>query len=401
MRRLALAFALLAAPLLNATVYRFEPPVPDNATTTVVTYTTLWPNGCLPGPPLVDRTGQIITIGFVQPIGACPAIIVPIAVRVNLGVLPAGEYVIQPMNLITEPPTPRDTNGRLVVRDVTTLGVTPPAGPIAGGTVVTISSKDAFDVEPLHVSIGGIELQPVTRVDPHTIQVTTGAHAVGPVDVLVESVMGGSHRAVDAFTFYDPAARTPDAFVFTSILFPVDFAGAGAFGSSWTTDNVYETGGVKTKLPVTGNATGVSVPLLRGTLVSANSRIRDLSRSAQTAGTEIPVVHESDFADRARLLNIPTGANYRALLRVWTMDEPADSFSLNIDQILPIVALQAPLKTAQNGLRFGSFDLTPFLGATANDHLDVTVSVPAGTHVWGMISITNNDTQQVTIVSPH
>jgi hypothetical protein len=285
------------------------------------------------------------------------------------------------------------------VRDVTTFAITPPAGPIAGGTHVVIASKEPFDVEPIHVLFGGVEVPFTGRLDPKTIEVTTLPHAAGPVDVVVQSVMGGTHTATAAFTFYDPNAATPDPFVFTQLLFPIDFAGSGAFGSQWTTENWLETSDGKRKLPVTGSASGVVVPVLRTDRVAANSRIRDLSRTAITAGTEIPIAGENDFSDGLRLLNIPTGSNMRALLRVWTKGDLSPVF-VNIDQIPTFIALIVPVQPAQNGLGYSTFDLTPFLGSP-NDHLDLRVSVTAATRIWGMVSITNNDTQQVTIVSPH
>src|SRR6185369_3335628 len=143
-----------------------------------------------------------------------------------------------------------------------------------------------------------------------------------------------------------------------------------------------------------------SVPVLRDAEAFANSRIRDLSRSAQTAGSELPVVRESDFrGSQVRLLNVPTGANFRATLRVWSSGEPVDFFYVASDQILTFAPIQPPLKPVQAGLRYGTFDLTGFVNANV-DHLDLTVSLPkSGARVWAMVSITNNDTQQVTIVS--
>jgi len=281
---------------------------------------------------------------------------------------------------------------------VTTYTIAPAVAPIAGGDVITVSSKKPFDVEPIHVSLGGTEVA-VTRVNTNTIRFNAPPHAAGPVDLVVESVMGGRHVATAAFTYYDPHAATPDPLLFTYLLFPVDFAGPGAFGSIWTTESWIEIGGVKSKLPVTGSASGVVVPLLRTQSVAANSRIRDTSRALQNAGTEIPVVREDDFTDHLRLLNIPSGKNFRALLRIWTSGEPVNQAFFNIDQIPSFAPNGVALQPVQGGLRYGTFDLTPFLDSP-NEHLDLSGGVTAGTKIWGMISITNNDTQQVTIISP-
>jgi len=398
MRRFAFLIALLATPLLHAATFRFDPPAPANTTPVAMTFSGQWPDGCPAGTGTVARVGQQITVTFPRSEAVCPAVITPFSVTVGLGVLPAGVYDVI-VRRSDDSPTSQLASTKLVVRDVTTFTITPIAGPITGGTLLRISKATPFDVEPLHVSIGGVEVPVVRRVGTNAIEVMTVAHDAGPVEVRVESVMGGSFVAPAAFTFYDPNAATPDPFVFTQLLFPIDFAGPGAFGAQWITDNYLEDDNGKTKLTVTGSASGRVVPVLRTSTVFANSRIRDLSRSAQTAGTEIPVVRENDFRDRVRLLNVPTGANLRGLLRVWTTGEPANSFFLSADQVPTFAPINPPLAPVQGGLRYGTYDFSGFLG-TSIDHLDLSIGVPNGTRVWAMVSITNNDTQQVTVISP-
>jgi len=402
MRRYATILAILLAPLLHAATFRFDPAAPTNDTTTKVTFSGTSPISCLPTAPtrvLVDSAAKLITLQFEYGLGdLCPSIATPFTKSdLNLGVLPAGVYdVVAQLALGTHPTVVGTT--KLVVRDVTTYTISPAFAPAFGGALVTVSSKEPFDVEPIHVTLGGEQVS-ITRLNPNTIQFNAPPHAPGPVDLVVESVMGGRHVAAATFTYYDPHSATPDPFLFTFLLFPLDFAGPGAFESLWTTDNWVETSAGKAKLPVTGSASGVVYPIPRAENVSANSRIRDTSRAALNAGSEIPVVREDDFADHIRLLNAPTGKNFRALLRVWTTGEPATKFFYNIDQVPSLVPSVAKLQPAQGGLFYGTSDLTPFLDA-ASDHLDISVFVATGTRVWGMISITNNDTQQVTIISP-
>ena len=399
MRRYFAILALLfIAPLLHAATFTFDPPTPTNDTTTTLTFSGLWPDGCPRTPSVfINQSIKLISLNFPLPAVPCTAVVVPFSTTVNLGVLPAGVYDVVASFNQGDPPYVLGTT-RFTVRDVTTYTIAPASAPIAGGDVITVNSKEPFDVEPIHVSLGGTEVA-VTRVDANTIQFNAPPHAAGPVDLVVESVMGGRHVATAAFTYYDPHAATPDPLLFTYLLFPVDFAGPGAFGSIWTTDSWIEIGGVKSKLPVTGRASGVVVPVLRTQRIAANSRIRDTSRASQNAGTEIPVVREDDFSDHLRLLNVPSGKNFRALLRIWTSGEPVNQAFFNIDQIPSFAPNGVPLQPAQGGLRYGTFDLTPFLDSP-NEHLDLSGGVTAGTKIWGMISITNNDTQQVTIISP-
>ena len=401
MRRYVTVLAILLAPFLHAATFRFDPPTPTNDTTTKLTFNGASPIACLPKLPpgvVVDGGAKRITLQFVfGPGDLCQTLPTPFITSVNLGVLPAGVYdVVAQLALGLDQSVLGAT--KLVVRDVTTYTISPAFAPTSGGTLVTVNSKEPFDVEPIHVSLGGQDVS-ITRVFPGTIQFNAPPHAAGPVDLVVESVMGGRHVATAAFTYYDPQAATPDPFVFTWLLFPLDFEGPGAFDSLWTTDNWVETWAGKGKLPVTGSASGVVYPVARAETVAANSRIRDTSRATLNAGTEIPVVHEDDFTDHIRLLNVPTGKNFRALLRVWTVGEPAKRFFYNIDQVPSLVPSTEPLKPAQGGFLYGTAILTPFVDSP-NDHLDISIGAGVGTRIWGMISITNNDTQQVTIISP-
>lgn len=400
MRRYASLLALLIAPLLHAGTFRFDPPVPTNDTTTKLTFSGMWPDGCPNRTPLVTVGASQINLVFPRAETPCTAVITPFSTTVNFGVLPAGVYDVSAHIPTTGFPYVLGAT-KLVVRDVTTFSISPAVGQI--GTHVTIAGKEPFDVEPLHVFFGGVEAPVVRRIDDKTIEVIAPAAPAGPVSVVVESVMGGRREAPAAFTIVSPIELDPDPFTYTQLLFPIDFAGPGAFGSLWTTDNYIETSDGEKKLPVLGFASGRVVTVLRSDFVSANSRIRDLSRSALTAGTEVPVVRETDFRERLRLLDIPTGGNLRALLRVWTRDERTATFTLSIDQIPTFAPQLVPMRPAEGDggrlFNYGTFDLTPFLNSSI-EHLDLSAGVPQGTRIWGMISITNNDTQQVTIVSP-
>jgi len=402
MRRL-LFVCLLIAPLTHALSFRFDPPAPTNATTTVVSFVGMWPIACPPSRPRVTVADGRITLDFNVTGDICLAGPVPFERTVNLGVLNAGVYdfvaigTTQPFP--QETPTLRATYAtmKLVVRDATTFAVSPVAGPTSGGTQVRIVSPQAFDVTP-RVSVDGVEVAS-TPDYPYAIQITTPPHAAGPVDISVDAGAGNTHVAKAAFTYFDPNAATPDPFVFTPILFPIDYEGAGALGSQWRTENVLQVDGNRASLDITNSASGRVMTVHREQQVFANSRVRDLSRSALTTGSEIPIVRETDFVSSLRLLNAPTGGNLRAIVRVWTSGETSD-VTINIDQIPTFHTRKVVLAPAQGGLSYGTMDISEFLDLGA-PFLDVTLNVknPA-TRIWGMISVTNNDTGQVTIVSP-
>ncbi|MEA2417209.1 MAG: hypothetical protein QOI58_3866 [Thermoanaerobaculia bacterium] len=241
-----------------------------------------------------------------------------------------------------------------------------------------------------------------------------------------------------ALIYYDPASTDPS--IFEPILFPVSFQGPGALGSQWVTENFISwipvlrdqlpcclsvIAGNSAQLRNNGNAWGHVLYALRGTTDSLQlaSRIRDTSRQAQTAGTEVPVARERDFRNRLSFMNVPVDARYRVMLRLWSIgDDPFGSnpqFVASAPVILPSPLLPpAPLpflpismaRIPGTAMWFGSIDVTSLLTRTPANPNTLQVyptgyrsdAVPlAFPRIWGMVSITNNDTQQVTIVSPH
>lgn len=60
--------------------------------------------------------------------------------------------------------------------------------------------------------------------------------------------------------------------------------------------------------------------------VAFNLRVADISRNAQSAGTEVPVVRDRDFRTATtRLLNVPVSANFRITFRLYSLNTaPAD-----------------------------------------------------------------------------
>jgi hypothetical protein len=155
-----------------------------------------------------------------------------------------------------------------------------------------------------------------------------------------------------------------------------------------------------------GNPWGHVLYALRGTTgsLALASRIRDTSRQSQTAGTEVPVVRESDFRGQIRFMNIPVDARYRVMLRLWSLGD----FPTFIATVDSIPAQQQPLtvsKVPGTSMWFGTLDVTSLLTKANNNPTNLAVTGAPNPLlsplIWGMLSITNNDTQQVTIVSPH
>jgi hypothetical protein len=166
--------------------------------------------------------------------------------------------------------------------------------------------------------------------------------------------------------------------------------------------------------------------------VQFSARIRDLSRQASSAGTAIPVVRESEFrSEDFYLVNIPSDERFRANLRVYgglerfTEDyrfiHPGGKLGLEIydsdDLLAPLVTttleLSEPETIEGSSLyvrpAFASIgDLTaafPQLRNAAEYTIRVrpfqTIADPPREYsLYAFVTITNNESQEVTTVSP-
>ena len=84
----------------------------------------------------------------------------------------------------------------------TVTAVSPLAGPIAGGTSVTLTGTNFF--APATVSFGGTAGTAITVNNATTITVTAPAHAVGTVDITVTTGAGTSATsAADQYTYFN------------------------------------------------------------------------------------------------------------------------------------------------------------------------------------------------------
>jgi hypothetical protein len=160
-----------------------------------------------------------------------------------------------------------------------------------------------------------------------------------------------------------------------------------------------------------GNPWGHLLYAMRGTTGSVDfaSRVRDNSRQALTAGTEVPIARERDFRGQLRFLNVPVDSRYRVMLRLWSLGD-FPQFIVNVDSLALDVAPLSVTRIPATAMWFGSIDVTSLVSKGSTNPTSVLV-YPSGYStccrslafppIWGMLSITNNDTQQVTIISPH
>jgi hypothetical protein len=416
------SFILLPAAFVSAETIRFDPPNPTATRSVDAIITGAWPNACLPLVKSVVITPTTITLHLdaTPPPGVfCAQATGPYTRTFHMGILPPAGYTVI---LVADAGSTSTELARtpLIVRDAETLNIFPYAVPTTGGQ---IGMSNPFFLAGATLTIGGVTVPADSNIDG-ALFANAPPHAPGVVDVTVNST-SGTVTSKAALIYYDPASADPA--VFEPILFPVSFQGPGALGSQWLTESFIYTSGAlpffRDPLPCTdcsrslstgskqllndGNPWGHVLYALRGTTDSLDfaSRIRDTSRQAQTAGTEVPVVRERDFRGQLRFLNVPTDTRYRVTLRLWSLAD----FPQFIAVVNSTTIIQQQTLTVSNipgtSMWFGTMDVTPLLTTSNGTPTRLTVvgalNFLPPPPIWGMLSITNNDTQQVTIISPH
>lgn len=331
--------------------------------------------------------------------------------------------------------------------------IEPSSGPPSGGTLVKISGSH-FDLPPdfacilpcpPKVRFGNEEVESLEHKND-LITVRTPPHSPATVDVTVTTGDGRTARAANAFT-YAPIQAGYEVF-----LLPVYLDGkvSGSGASSWATEFWIRNQGEKTVLLAPWNCPAdqicpAIVPLTRalapqeslrnlpaffrppspnparllyvGTegaaAVSTNLRVFELSRNTVDAGTDIPVIREKDFrAGSIELLAVPVNDHFRLLLRIYDMTQSESKFRIRILEQHEGVD-QKLVRTVE--LTGRSSDSEPFpLQPAYAQYTGLGEQLPAettairvaieplttGSLYWAFVSVTNNDTQRVTLVTP-
>jgi len=153
------------------------------------------------------------------------------------------------------------------------------------------------------------------------------------------------------------------------------------------------------------------------------SRVRDLSMAADSAGTEVRVVPEGEMSTGpVYLLNVPASPKFRTTLRVYALPEvqdpevevryfrqPDDQGSRLDTDVVLLRTDRVRLRTRRDGgelqlypsiVEIGALDALPELAGEDAIWIEV-VPITPHLRIWALLSVTNNETQQVTVVSPH
>lgn len=152
----------------------------------------------------------------------------------------------------------------------------------------------------------------------------------------------------------------------------------------------------------------------RGRDVAFTLRVRDVSRQHETWGTVIPVVRENEFfAERFSLAEIPGEAQFRSLLRIYDVNPatpPAvrvrvyryDAARASAEVADELVAELTPTFTMPTDPTFPASAAIPLhFSLRGTERLRVEIQPLDGAkEYWGMVSVTHNETQHVTLIAP-
>jgi hypothetical protein len=243
---------------------------------------------------------------------------------------------------------------------------------------------------------------------------------------------------------------TAVAYAADGVLVPVFYGDPGEFGSLWRTrltifnnsDHAVDgitldyacaiPEGCPAPMPPRSSATLVATNGFRYTNgfllytgmeqpeVSYSLRVYDESRAGTSYGTDIPVVPLDSFSEKPlELLDVSTDAAFRVTLRAYAIPPAQPRIRVSVFQDTVPSNFQAPpaqllseqfydLTRPPLGPSTGSFSrpagivigdlITPTTSATPV-RIEVQ-SVTPGVPIWALASVTNNATQQVTVVVP-
>lgn len=427
-RALPLVLLLATFPLSADALFTVRPA--DPTSTEPVTLVVHYLASC-PPPPALERNGTEITITLSS--GPCLSPPIEVTQELPAGVLPAGVYSVTVLydGLVEK--------GTFEVLDADSqVTVSPSLGTIAGGTRVIVHADLPFCapngpacVAPVITFDGVAAPSVIPQLTPGSYAVTTPPGAEGAALVTVTG--GGVTKSSYAFRYYDPAA-TPIPELFARFLVPVFYNGPGRHGSRWATEvavrnsNDYpvdlwrDPDALPTLEPHVPHIVGfrdahdgafVIVPRDAAEEVHFNAIVRDVSRPMASWGSELPVVRETEFRSEIELLNVPAYPGYRSLLRIYSLGSYPTPVLVNVDSMIdghhiasktltlssitPCAYLMPCTGDRPAAAATGMLDS---LGLSPSERTAITIRSLDGLPIWAFVTVTNNETQHVTMISP-
>lgn len=424
-----LVFAVLASGA-SADSLAISPAAPTTDDEVVVRV----PRSCQVNRETVTRTGTEIRVELLQ-LSSCPSPPLLYEYEVSLGKLPAGEYQVAVREYSDVPPQVLtffvfEANPFLTVRPFV-VPVDTPGFPIH----LEFRDDDPEVCCDSVIEIGGVAYRAADMLPAlegtwfNAPDLAPGLHDIR----IIKS--NGAIIAVPAALYYQAPGAAADRGVFERVLFPVLFRSGGRNGSEWRSEAVVsnptdypiltantivpqaQSLAPKTRYAFPGeqypNGVALTVPRREAQDVAFQLRIRDVSRESDSLGTEVPVVRESEMFigdDEITLLDVPLDPRYRTKLRVYFLpDAGTDDLAYVNVKVVPAEggppSFLFTLLTRQcSGVACA---WTPFYGeldvaaAGNGKRADLYVDTIVGGPVWAFASVTNNNTQEVTLVTPN
>jgi IPT/TIG domain len=327
--------------------------------------------------------------------------------------------------------------------------VTPNSGPAAGGTTVVIRGtgfNDNCDIcsppfGAAQVFFDGIRASSIHFIDSTTLEAVTPPHDPGPVSIRVSQFEGdpNSDTLENGFTYEGNVYDNFDPVLFPIFTPPVFGQGGSEFRTSaefWnrSPDQPVTFYGLDTSCtlidpplfpenpftlqarqtvafnlwPDCSQTIGKLFYVPKGDhSLAASLRVWEVTRQGENHGVEIPVVRLEDFDEESiALVSVPTDPKFRLTLRVYGLNRGSNVVNVTWDgNLVPL-----PLQVSNNAFEPSyavMTDFTPAPGHTNPPYVNVLVEVPhpgdvviPGTPIWAFITVTNNETQAITTVTP-
>jgi IPT/TIG domain len=309
----------------------------------------------------------------------------------------------------------------------TLSSITPASSPVTGGVRVVIRGSGFSNLCTLcsppgpaapFVAFGNEQATDVKFIDATTLEAVTPPNLPGTVTVSVGNRDGSGNAQFGGFTY---TGSMTDAF--EPLLFPIFTRPVrGAFGSEFrTTARIFPIGpeqvrlygqdllcylidppigpdvarlvtGEVTLLPDCNPMTGRILWTPKGTASSlaANIRVADVSREATSHGTEIPVVRQNEFTTGPiALLGVPTDPRFRLTLRIYSLAQT--SGPVFVDGYGQVFLTPGRDQWEPSYAQIGDLPRT-----LTRVYIHPTGNIP----LWALITVTNNETQQITTITP-
>ncbi len=306
-----------------------------------------------------------------------------------------------------------------LLAQLTVSTITPRSGLIGGGTIVHLHGTNLFAGSGLcgnplgcfaYVQFGGTNGN-VIYDSADEIVVAAPPHAAGPVDLVVRLYPSNATVTLtNAFTYEDPDDAT------VRLLLPIAAGTQGILNTSWQTDILAhnETASpvviagttvpplATQKLALSPSSTGMFLQIPRSVFegVTITTHVHDTTHDAENLGVDVPSIPESQFRRAVVLPGIPNDGRYRVLLRVYGY--PGNyAFVVRVrdDSTGELLSTQTVPFFLDSDPQY----LQMPISAPQTSHtlrVEVTTGLPFDPPIWAFLTLTNNTTENVTLITP-